>query len=423
MIGIKTGVMKYRKSDGSYREFNSIVQESTAEQIEIIKDASNTQIGRIESVLQEAKDSGEFDGPKGDKGDTGLTPSLSIGTVSTLEPEQSASATITGTPEAPVLNLNIPRGNTGTISNAYGSIIPYSETDSRTIKQVVDALPTSIPVMTGATSSASGKAGIVPAPTSNQSGSFLRGDGMWSKEIYSPIIKGPINKARKQDTQTGQNSVALGGYDVTASGEYSFAEGTYTVASGSSSHAEGAYTVAEGSNSHAEGNNTFATGVNSHSEGLSTTASSDNQHVFGRYNVADDNGTFVEIVGNGGTSGYSNARTLDWDGNETIAGNLTINSADNPLVITNMFITPSESFWIPDHNETLRYDMAGITNKHYLLAWRARSTNGNDPSSNLTCETSDGYFTITNRGDTVPAKIQPIFVYLSSADAYKVQPT
>ena len=32
----------------------------------------------------------------------------------------------------------------------------------------------------------------------------------------------------------------------------------------------------------------------------------------------------MEIIGNGAENNRSNARTLDWNGNETLAGNLTI---------------------------------------------------------------------------------------------------
>ena len=74
----------------------------------------------------------------------GVTPDISIGTVTTLNPDQSATASITGTMSAPVLNLGIPRGQTGSIANAYASTIEYSESDSRTIKQVVDANKSSI---------------------------------------------------------------------------------------------------------------------------------------------------------------------------------------------------------------------------------------------------------------------------------------
>lgn len=47
----------------------------------------------------------------------GATPSISIGTVSTLEPDQPATATITGTAKDPVLNLGIPKGETGDDAN------------------------------------------------------------------------------------------------------------------------------------------------------------------------------------------------------------------------------------------------------------------------------------------------------------------
>lgn len=49
-------------------------------------------------------------GPKGEKGDPGVTPNLTIGTVTT---GTEAAATITGTAEAPVLNLTLPKGEKG----------------------------------------------------------------------------------------------------------------------------------------------------------------------------------------------------------------------------------------------------------------------------------------------------------------------
>lgn len=60
-------------------------------------------------------------GAKGDTGETGATPDFSVGTVTTLEPGTSATATITGTAESPVLNLGIPKGakgDTGEVSQA-----------------------------------------------------------------------------------------------------------------------------------------------------------------------------------------------------------------------------------------------------------------------------------------------------------------
>lgn len=52
-------------------------------------------------------------GDKGDPGQTGATPDIQIGTVQTLDPGQQATASMTGTPENPLLNLGIPKGEKG----------------------------------------------------------------------------------------------------------------------------------------------------------------------------------------------------------------------------------------------------------------------------------------------------------------------
>ena len=138
-------------------------------------------------------------------------------------------------------------------------------------------------------------------------------------------------------TASGAASHAEGSA-TTASGIQSHAEGDGAIASGSQSHAEGYNTRASGTISHAEGNNTIASGLTSHTEGLQTIANHASQHVFGQYNIADSStarsdvrGTYVEIVGNGTKNGKtesrSNARTLDWNGNEVLAGKLTVGAA------------------------------------------------------------------------------------------------
>lgn len=54
--------------------------------------------------------------PKGDKGDTGATPQITV-QVKTGEPGTAASVKQTGTAEAPVIELTIPRGDTGNIGS------------------------------------------------------------------------------------------------------------------------------------------------------------------------------------------------------------------------------------------------------------------------------------------------------------------
>ncbi len=55
----------------------------------------------------------DLKGSKGDQGIDGISPALSIGTVTTLESNQSATASFSGTASNPILNLEIPQGVQG----------------------------------------------------------------------------------------------------------------------------------------------------------------------------------------------------------------------------------------------------------------------------------------------------------------------
>lgn len=129
----------------------------------------------------------------------------------------------------------------------------------------------------------------------------------------------------------GTNSIACGDHDTIANGYCSFAEGYETVAHGVAAHSMGKETIAHGNYSVAEG--------------LGTSAKYRSQHVFGEYNIIESTsgvsnfestrGTYVEIVGNGEEDDESNARTLDWNGNEKLAGSLTLGmDTENEVTIT-----------------------------------------------------------------------------------------
>ena len=178
----------------------------------------------------------------------------------------------------------------------------------------------------------------------------------------------------------------------TASGSQAHAEGAGSSATSVGAHAEGGGTTASGNVSHAEGNYTIASATAAHAEGSYTVAAGNDSHVVGKYNVADSydnwnewtantayvvgdkvkrtttsNGNttvtgyicktansdssftaskwtnqygymnYAEIVGNGtADNARSNARTLDWSGNEELAGDLTIRkgTADEVSVST-----------------------------------------------------------------------------------------
>lgn len=124
---------------------------------------------------------------------------------------------------------------------------------------------------------------------------------------------------------TGEKSVTLGGMQISAGGVYSVAIG-------------GKWTQANGNNSVAiaggrtDGENCVAIGVNATASvadgiaiGEGTTSNGMNQIALGRFNSPVSGQDYAEVFGKGlGAETRSNARTLDWQGNEWLAGKLTI---------------------------------------------------------------------------------------------------
>lgn len=94
----------------------------------------------------------------------------------------------------------------------------------------------------------------------------------------------------------------------------------------------GNITTASGAVATATGSQTVASGSGSATFGIQTKANHQAQFVFGEFNEEDassaasyNRGNYVEVVGNGtADDARSNARTLDWDGNESLAGGLTL---------------------------------------------------------------------------------------------------
>lgn len=99
-------------------------------------------------------------GAKGDKGNTGATPNLQIGKLTTLDSGSNATATITGTAENPLLNLGIPKGAKGdkgdtgsssgstlVITNISGTTLALT-TDKYQTATVVDGTEITLPAVT-----------------------------------------------------------------------------------------------------------------------------------------------------------------------------------------------------------------------------------------------------------------------------------
>lgn len=139
--------------------------------------------------------------PKGEKGNTGVTPNIQIGTVSTGNPGTDAAASMGGTAENPMLNLTIPRGadGSGSVSTVdgvepsggdvplgavrYNAAQSLAEAQQAQARENMNAAKNA--AMTGATASAAGAGGLVPAPAAGDEKKALLGDGTWGSVASS----------------------------------------------------------------------------------------------------------------------------------------------------------------------------------------------------------------------------------------------
>ena len=118
---------------------------------------------------------------RGPKGETGATPSISVGTVTTLTPNQSAYVNLDSqsTDEHPIFNFGIPKGETGSAPNIYGNTVTMSSSDPTTVAAAINSKADDA-VFEGATDEVDGADGLVPGPEAGDEEKFLKGDGTWS---------------------------------------------------------------------------------------------------------------------------------------------------------------------------------------------------------------------------------------------------
>lgn len=177
----------------------------------------------------------------------------------------------------------------------------------------------------------------------------------------------------------GDFAVALGtrvtgNRSTEASGVCSFAHGDSNLASGRGAHAEGYISTASGTHAHAEGRMTVASGAMAHAEGVHTIAAKPVQHTAGLANVEDTGsvaghypapaGSYIEIVGNGvidangDVTKRSNARALDWDGNERLHGDLYVGCNDDSTGGSKVATEASLNSGLATKQNTLTFDTA-----------------------------------------------------------------
>lgn len=165
----------------------------------------------------------------------------------------------------------------------------------------------------------------------------------------NPVFTGSISMGRVSESnkKTGTNSVAMGN-NVRAMGAYSNVTGNATIGMSASSHVFGEYNIPEAEEWQA--NKAYHVGDIYVRYGMAAgqivnvlyfkcntdhTSSNNLGNDYAYWdNVSSHNLKYVEIVGNGYeemddqtfviTEHRSNARTLDWDGNESLAGSITL---------------------------------------------------------------------------------------------------
>ena len=119
-------------------------------------------------------------GAKGDKGDPGATPNLTIGSVTTLEAGQNATASMGGTAESPVLNLGIPRGAKGEPGEGGGGTDISLGLTSAAVGQIIKVKAIDESGKPTAWEAAD-MANSLPTVTASDNGKFLRVvNGAWA---------------------------------------------------------------------------------------------------------------------------------------------------------------------------------------------------------------------------------------------------
>ena len=276
----------------------------------------------IQGIQGERGEKGE-QGIQGEKGDTGAKGDKGDAfTYSDFTPEQLAS-----------------------LKGEKGDDYVLTEQDKQDIAGLVDT-PVDDVQINGSSIVENGVANV-PAPLKN-----IKDD----PSNNSGVIEGDVN-GDNCNVASGQYAHAEG-FHTKATGNFSHTEGFKTEAYNNGSHAEGSQSKALANCAHAEGLATLASGVNSHAEGKGTIANRCSLHVHGEYNAYDtggaaasDRGTYVEIIGNGTDDNTrSNARTLDWDGNEALAGSLTLgmNTQDETSISASELKKIKETNYVED---------------------------------------------------------------------------
>lgn len=149
------------------------------------------------------------------------------------------------------------------------------------------------------------------------------------------VLNTTLSRGRTDGSSVGEGSFAFGS-DVEASGELSFAEGNSTKANGAYSHVSGMYNIPDSYDGFDEwtagtqynvGDKVKVTNETTVNGYVCKTANSDSSFMPFKWIDMQGRMNYAEIIGNGADENHrSNARALDWEGNEYLAGDLYVRS-------------------------------------------------------------------------------------------------
>lgn len=129
----------------------------------------------------------------GVNGQDGDAATITVGTVTTLQPNQSAYVTNVGTTSQAIFDIGIPKGDKGDAGSGSGDMLASDYDPSNTVKAaggIPDYVSAQLPGdMTGATSSTAGAHGLVPAPAAGDQGKYLKGDGTWANTPAPELVE------------------------------------------------------------------------------------------------------------------------------------------------------------------------------------------------------------------------------------------
>lgn len=90
------------------------------------------------------------------------------------------------------------------------------------------------------------------------------------------------------------------------------------------------------------------------------------------------------------------------------------NAAASLASLSWQVLTPSAAIAIPASGSSVSMNMTGLTSDHELMRWNFSASAENAPPVNLTWNTYNGYFTITNDGGSTSESIRPVFALPSA---------